>query len=170
MKKLFLGIMCIMLVAGCTTTNDKKVVKSSTDQVQEVKKVDEQKTAQQQNKTVEKKKETEDKKKTETVKKEEKKDNQKKTTSQKTTTKKKSDSTKKKTNTTKKKTTKKKTTPQKKNTNNINVKSSNDYTCVQCGYHCKTEKGILKHLKEYNHSSYGIGYERIECPNDWILD
>lgn len=165
MKKLFLGIMCIMLVAGCTTTNDKKVIKSSTDQVQEVKKVDEQKTDQtEQEKTVDKKEETktENKNKTETVKKEEKKEEQKKTTSQKTTT-------KKKTNTTKKKTTKKKTTTKKKKTNSISSKPIN-YHCLSCGYECKTEKEILKHLDESDDCwHYGIDYETTECPDDWVF-
>lgn len=163
MKKLFLGIMCIMLVAGCTTTNDKKVVKSSTDQVQEVKKVDEQKTDQtEQEKTVDKKEETktENKNKTETVKKEEKKEEQKKTTSQKTTT-------KKKTNTTKKKTTKKKTISKKKKTNGITLKAI-AWVCLDCGKRFTSYNALQKHLNDADHGQWAEEYERQNEPDDWV--
>ncbi len=166
MKKLLIIIMCSMLIAGCSSTDNKTAESHSKPVQQEIVKKDQT----EQEKTVDKKEETktENKNKTETVKKEEKKENQKKTTKKTTDSTSKKTSTKKKTNTTKKSTTKKKTTPKKKKTDSITGKAI-DYGCIDCGKHFKTEKEIKKHLKESGHGQYSIAYETDEeWPEDWV--
>ena len=156
MKKLFLGIMCIILMVGCTTTkNTEKEPASVPKQEETVKKEDEQKTDQS-------KKSDEDKKE---VKKEEKKTETKKPTS----TKKKTTTTTKKPTTNKKSTPKKKTTPKKK-VDTVNGGKPIDFGCIDCGKHFKTEKEIKKHLKESGHGQYSIAYETVEeWPEDWVF-
>lgn len=171
MKKLFLGIMCIMLVTGCTATkNTEKEPASVPKQGETVKKADEQKTDQSKKNDEAKKEVKKEEKKTETKTDTKKDDTKNKTTVSKKTETKKPTSTKKKT-TTKKQTTKKKTVPKKKKRNNVSFKQNNNYTCIQCGYYCKTEKEILKHLEESDGCwSYGIGHETQELPKDWEED
>ena len=165
MKKLFIGIMCIILMVGCTTTkNTEKEPASVSKQEETVKKEDEQKTDQSKKNDEDKKEVKKGEKKTDTKKD----DTKNKTTVSKKTETKKPTSTKKKTTTKKKSTPKKKPTPKKK-VDTVNEVKPTDYTCIDCGYHCKTEKEIKKHLKESGHGQYGIGYERIECPDDWVF-
>lgn len=173
MQKIILGILCIILMVGCTTTkNTEKEPASVPKQQETVKKEDEQKTDQS-------KKNDEDKKevkKTETKTDTKKDDTKNKTTVSKKTETKKPTSTKKKTTTTAKKpTTNKKSTPKKKTTPKKKVDTVDggkpiNYRCLTCGYECKTEKEILKHLDESDDCwHYGIDYERTDCPDDWIF-
>ena len=166
MKKLFISMMCVMLMTGCSTTkNTEKEPASVPKQEETVKKEDEQKTDQSKKNDEDKKEVKKEEKKTDTKKD----DTKNKTTVSKKTETKKSTSTKKKT-TTKKPTAKKKPTPKKKKTDSISVKAT-DYACIQCGYHCKTEKEILKHLDESdNCSSYAVYGEKFELPKDWEED
>ena len=175
MKKLFIGMICVMLMTGCTTTKStEKEPASAPKQEETVKKEDEQKTDQSKKNDEDKKEVKKGEKKTDTKKD----DTKNKTTVSKKTETKNTTSTKKKTTTTtkkpttKKSTPKKKTTPKKKKTDSITVKTnSNDYTCIQCGYHCTTEKEILKHLDESNGCwSYGFSLDSDEpWPDDWVF-
>ncbi|MCI9093685.1 MAG: hypothetical protein HFF36_07920 [Coprobacillus sp.] len=166
MKKLFIGIMCIILMVGCTTTkNTEKEPASVPKQEETVKKEDEQKTDQS-------KKNDEDKKevkKTETKTDTKKDDTKNKTTVSKKTETKKSTSTKKKTTTTTKKpTTKKKTTPKKK-VDTVDGGKPTDFGCIECGKHFTSYDKLDEHLIKTNHGGYSIGYETTECPDDWIF-
>lgn len=172
MQKIILGILCIILMVGCTTTkNTEKEPASVPKQEETVKKEDEQKTDQSKKNDEDKKEVKETKTKTDT-----KKDDTKNKTnvSKKTETKKPTSIKKKTTTTTKKPTTKKKstpkkkTTPKKKKTDSITGKAI-DYGCIDCGKHFKTEKEIKKHLKESGHGQYSIAYETDEeWPEDWV--
>jgi len=171
MKKLFIAMMCVMLMTGCSTTkNTEKEPASVPKQEETVKKEDEQKTDQSKKNDEDKKEVKETKTKTDTKKD----DTKNKTTVSKKTETKKPVSKKKKTTTTKKKPTtkkkstpKKKTTPKKKKTDSITVKVT-DYACIQCGYHCTTEKEILKHLDESdNCSSYAEYGKKFAWPEEW---
>ena len=45
-----------------------------------------------------------------------------------------------------------------------------NYRCLTCGYECKTEQEILKHLDEFDDCwHYGIEYERTDFPDDWVF-
>ena len=179
MKKLFIGMICVMLMTGCTTTKStEKEPASAPKQEETVKKEDEQKTDQVKKNDEDKKEVKKEEKKTEKKTDTKKDDTKNKTTVSKKTETKNTTSTKKKTTTTtkkpttKKSTPKKKTTPKKKKTDSITVKTnSNDYTCIQCGYHCTTEKEILKHLDESNGCwSYGFSLDSDEpWPDDWVF-
>lgn len=177
MKKLFLSILCVMLITGCSTTKNTEKEPASVPKQEETVKKDNEQKVDQQDKTVEKKEEKKDKQEnktsTKTVKKEEKKDEQKKTSSKKVTSTKKKTSTTKKTTTTKKKTstTKKNTTTKKKKktiSKNPETAKILYYYCIQCGYHCKTKKEILEHLdKSDNCGQYGAQSEKFEWPEEW---
>ena len=175
MKKLFIAMMCVMLMTGCSTTKNTEKEPASVPKKEEtVKKEDEQKTDQSKKNDEDKKEVKKEEKKTETKTDKKKDDTKNKTTVSKKTETKKPVSKKKKTTTTKKKPTtkkkstpKKKTTPKKKKTDSITVKVT-DYACIQCGYHCTTEKEILKHLDESdNCSSYAEYGKKFAWPEEW---
>ena len=172
MKKLFLGIMCIILMVGCTTTkNTEKEPASVPKQEETVKKEDEQKTDQSKKSDEDKKEVKKEEKKTETKKDDTKNET---TVSKKTETKKPTSTKKKTTTTTKKPTTNKKSTPKKKTTPKKKVDTVNggkpiDFGCIDCGKHFKTEKEIKKHLKESGHGQYSISYDGPDFPDDWVF-
>ena len=171
MKKLFIGMICVMLMTGCTTTKStEKEPASAPKQEETVKKEDEQKTDQSKKNDEDKKEVKKGEKKTDTKKD----DTKNKTTVSKKTETKNTTSTKKKTTTTTKKPTTKKSTPKKKTTPKKKVDTVDggkpiDFVCNQCAKHFKTEKEVLKHLDDADHSSYAILYETTECPDDWIF-
>ena len=163
-------MMCVMLMTGCSTAkNTEKEPASVPKQEETVKKEDEQKTDQSKKNDEDKKEVKKGETKTDTKKD----DTKNKTTVSKKTETKKSTSTKKKTTTTtKKSTTKKKSTPKKKTAPKKKLPTINEskpiaYGCIDCGYHCKTEKEIEKHLKESGHGQYSIEYETFEWPEEW---
>ena len=173
MQKIILGILCIILMVGCTTTkNTEKEPASVPKQEETVKKEDEQKTDQSKKNDEDKKEVKETKTKTDT-----KKDDTKNKTnvSKKTETKKPTSIKKKTTTTTKKPTTnkkstpKKKTTPKKKKTDSITVKpNSNDFTCTECGKRFTSYDKLDEHLKKTNHGGYGFTFEIENEPEDWV--
>ena len=175
MKKLFIGILCTIIMVGCTTAkNTEKEPASVPKQEETVKKEDEQKTDQSKKNDEDKKEVKKEEKKTETKTDPKKDDTKNKTTVSKKTETKKPTSTKKKTTTTTKKPTTKKSTPKKKTTPKKKVDTVDggkpiDFVCNQCAKHFKTEKEVLKHLDDADHSSYAILYETTECPDDWIF-
>ena len=168
MKKLLIIIMCSMLIAGCSSTDNKTAESHSKPVQQEIVKKDQP----EQEKSVNKKDETktENKNKTETVKKEEKKDNQKKTTSKKTTTTvKKKTSTKKKTENKDKTSTKKKTNTTKKKNSITLIPNDDDFICTECGKHFTSYAKLDKHLNKTNHGGYGYSLRSDEeWPDDWV--
>ena len=170
MKKLFIGIMCIILMVGCTTAkNTEKEPASVPKQEDTVKKEGEQKTDQVKKNDEDKKEVKKEEKKTEKKTDTKKDDTKNKTTVSKKTETKKPVSKKKKTTTTKKSTPKKKPTPKKK-VDTVDGGKPINYRCLTCGYECKTEQEILKHLDEFDDCwHYGIEYERTDFPDDWVF-
>ena len=174
MQKIILGILCIILMVGFTSTkNTEKEPASVPKQEETVKKEDEQKTDQSKKNDEDKKEVKETKTKTDTKKD----DTKNKTNVSKKTETKKPTSTKKKTTTTtkkpttKKSTPKKKTTPKKKKTDSITVKpNSNDFTCTECGKHFTSYDKLDEHLNKTNHGGYGYSLDSDEpWPDDWVF-